>query len=732
MANAMTTFDLVTADDSDASYFRALERSGIWLNKPQLQATRHYEGPALVLAGAGSGKTRVLSSRAGYLLSFHHVDPSDILLLTFTKKAAQEMKERLALLPGLSPSVVRNVTSGTYHSIFLRLLRGQGDARNILSNERQKHVYLKKIMKQLGYKDNYEPESLLAILSHYKNNMVPVEGLPVKTLIDKEVKQILTEYEKVKRNYGYMDFDDILLDCYFLLKQNQRMRQMMQNRFAFVLCDEWQDTNPVQYELIKMIALPQNNLFVVGDDDQTIYEFNGADASIILNFSEQYPETKTYKLDVNYRSSTSIVGLANKVIAFNKKRHDKTLQAVNEAKASPHFLRPNDVNEEAEEIVQQIIRDVKAGDRAYKDYAILYRANSNSRAIYEQFILQEVPFVTYGDKNTFYEQSLVKPVMDHLRLALDGNQMDAVTGILPSLYLNREQTAEFIMRKEMTSPKHNLLAHTLDLPNIKPFQKKHIMERISLLKRLKAMTALEAVREVRKLYDAYVDADKRKNLTMHKEMIKDTLSEIESSASRYKTIADFITFVDEIIEKNKQMDQLRRNNQADVVKLMTIHKSKGLEFPVVYLIGASENVLPHRSALEANAKKDIVVNEQKKTELAIEGERRLAYVAITRAQQSLYISSPRLNQGNQTSISRFIMDVFTDPIKKRQLQYKKPQKKKQKRTGKRVSVRAWECTSNDCIAWKRMDKPEEAKQEWIDCPLCGSVMKQGVREVVER
>ncbi|KGX91801.1 UvrD-helicase domain-containing protein [Pontibacillus marinus] len=727
MANSKTTVELVSDQEPDAYYFRSLEQKGVKLNEPQLQATRHLDGPALVLAGAGSGKTRVLSSRAGYLLSIHNVNPKQILLLTFTKKAADEMKERIGLLPGLSPRSVREITTGTYHSIFLKLLKGRGDSRSILSNEKRKHIYLKNIMREMNVKDDYEPESLLAILSHYKNNMTPVEGLPTETPVEKEVKKILTKYEKIKHQEGYMDFDDILLDAYHLLKQDQHVLDMLQKRYSFVLCDEWQDTNPVQYELIKMIAAPQNNLFVVGDDDQTIYEFNGADSSIILNFNKQYPGTKTYKLDINYRSNTKIVGLANNVISINKQRYEKTLQASKENEASPSFLRPKDPNEEAEKVVQQIVNEVSEGKRSYREFAILYRANSNSRAIFDQFVLQGIPFVTYGDTNTFYEQSIVKPVIDHLRLALDAKNMDAVYGMLPTLYLNREKTSDFIWNKESRDPKKHLLSHALDLTHLKEFQKKQIKERIQLLDKIRTMKPLEAVREIRSFYDKYIDANEKKNLTMHKEMVKDTLSEIESSASRYKTIDEFLAFVDEIIEKNKDMVALRKNPEADVVKVMTIHKSKGLEFPVVFLIGASENVLPHRSALDANERKDMVIDSKKKIAAAIEGERRLAYVAITRAEEELVISSPCTFREKQVPISRFIMDVFSP--EQRNIKYAKKNKNQGQSSGEKVSILVWACTSNDCIAWKRIETYKDTLVKSVDCPLCGGTMVQGNREV---
>lgn len=737
IASSETTVELVEDEEEDAFYFRALEESGIKLNQSQLKATRHYEGSALVLAGAGSGKTRVLTSRAGYLLSLYGVNPKHILLLTFTKKAANEIKERLADLPGITTRITRELTMGTYHSIFLRMLRNQGEQRRILSNDKQKHIYIKIIMREMGLKDDYEPESLLAILSDYKNNMKTVGDLPEKTPIEKEVKEILKRYEIRKRNGQWMDFDDILLESYFLLKDHESLLNRVQNQFSFILCDEWQDTNPIQYELIKMIAEPQNNLFVVGDDDQTIYEFNGADSSIILNFGEEFPGTTVYKLDINYRSSSAIVGLANKLISVNQKRYNKTLQVAEGNGSPPFFIRPDDVNSEATRIVERIMSDVEQGVRSYKDYAVLFRSHSNSRAIFDQLVLKEVPFITFGDSNTFYEQSIVKPVLDYLRLIENPKDIEAVKGVLPTLYLNREKATDFIMTREFAEPSDQLLSHLLEWPNLKGYQKKQIKERIRAIQSLKSSDPLNAVKKIRTFYDKYLEADERKNLTMQKEMVLDTLSEIESAAKPYKSIAEFLQFVSEIIKKNKEMEQLRKDPHADVLKLMTIHKSKGLEFPVVYLIGATENILPHRSSLDADTRKDMLVKKDTHiVKAAIESERRLAYVAITRAEEELCISSPKMYREQPTKVSRFIMEVFEDPtivkIKKKTKAKKQTEQKgdsRVKRAKTKESLMVWDCTQDACNAWKRINSNEETQIDTKECPLCKGTMERRVREI---
>lgn len=660
LASSETTEELVKNDEIDAFYFRSLENRGIKLNKSQLQAVRHFEGPALVLAGAGSGKTRVLTSRVGYLIMCQQVHPNQILLLTFTKKAADEMKERLSTLPGLSRNMTKNVLTGTYHSIFLQILRSQGDGRKILSNEKHKHTILKIIMKEMNLSDTYEPETILAILSDYKNKMMTVHELPESSPIEKEVKSILLKYEQRKTENNYMDFDDILLDSYQLLKRNSAILHALQIRFRFILCDEWQDTNPIQYELIKMLAAPENNLFVVGDDDQTIFEFNGADSSIILNFSQHFQGTKTYFLNINYRSTTTIVGLANAIISFNKNRYSKRLDGTVEGEKCPYFIRPTSADVEAKIIVDHILSDVQNGKRNFKDFAILYRNNSNNRAIFDELVLRGIPFVTYGNSNTFYELSLIKSVIDHMRLSIDGRNLEAAKGVLPSLYLNREKAGLFIEEEELFKSEKNVLNHVLRFPHLKTFQKNQIKERIQLIEGLKEKKPIKAIKAIRNVYDKYMETDERKNVTVHKEIMREMLSELEASAKRFETIHDFLLFVDGIIEKKTQMEEWRNDQGANIIKLMTIHKAKGLEFPVVFVIAASDSILPHRSAIEAEVREDLIFKGEKKLELAIEEERRLMYVAVSRAQEELYISSPSEYRGEKVPVSRFLVEAFTD------------------------------------------------------------------------
>lgn len=737
VASNESSVGIVSDKESDAFYFRSLEAVGIYLNKPQIEAVRHYQGPALVLAGAGSGKTRVLTSRAGYLIAFHHVNPKNILLVTFTKKASEEMKERIAMLPGLSKQMVYGITTGTFHSIFYRLLKSQGYNQHVLSSDKQKQIAVKMILKRRQLQDSYEPETLLAILSSYKNNMKTVQEMPSNQPVEKEIKDVLSEYEAWKNQKNYLDFDDMLLETYRLLQREGRLLSSMQQRFQYILCDEWQDTNPIQYELIKMIAKPNNHLFVVGDDDQCIFSFNGADSSIILNFAEVFPETNKITLDINYRSTADIVALGNQVIKYNNMRHVKTLKVRKAAEVKPAYFRPDTTEDEARILIDKIIADVESGKRTYGDFAILHRTVTSSRAIFDEMVLKEIPFVTFTRGETFYEHGIVKPVLNYLRLSIDPQNLRAIESILPSLYLNREKTMEYIETQEMIYPAKKLIDHLLHLPYLKDFQKKQIIERIKIMGKLHQMTPREAIKTIRGFYDKYLEANDRKTMTTDKEMIKETLAELSSSAKKFDTLREYINFIDEIIHKNDEMSKQRNKPDADVISLMTIHRSKGLEYPVIFVIGASETILPHSSALEADQRKDLLIPGDGKNKIAcaIEEERRLAYVAITRAEVELLISSPSMYRGKQVGVSRFLIQAYGETKEKAshsKTNIGKPIKGKtsSERNSVFIDALVWDCTNSTCDGWKKTTSEDEnTKEEQKVCPLCKCEMVKKDRKI---
>ncbi|MCV4234047.1 UvrD-helicase domain-containing protein [Virgibacillus sp. LDC1] len=653
--------DLISDDAPDAAFFRGLESQGLLLNRAQVQAVRHTQGPLLTLAGAGSGKTSVLVSRTGYLIAAKKIDPSSILLVTFSSKAAAEMKERIMALPGLRASETAKVTARTFHSFFLYLLRTRGYRQEILSNARHQQFIMKRILREMGLQDSYEAETLLSLWSAHRMSMTGLDELPVKTPAEVEQRQIFARYEAWKEDHGQMDFDDILVMSHRLLSQDPGLLASLQRRYRYVMVDEFQDTGLLPYELLKKMVAPHRNLMVVGDDDQTIYGFNGARNEFILEFDQTFPGAKVVTLDINYRSLSSIVGLGNEIIRVNERRRPKQLRSTRKSSSVPLYLRPGDPDQEAELLLTHITEQIREHGKQYRDHAILYRTANNSRAIFEQLVMREIPFIHYENGDLFYEQWIVKPLMDHLRLSLDRRNFTAMEGMLHTLYMNRDKGMAFIRQQDAPRPKKGPLSHLLSFPGLKDFQVENIKDRTKLIKGLKAMEPLQAIQEMRRqFYDKFLEADERQEITLHKEFIQEGLDELEASAKRFGDIAEFVEFVDRLIIIHKEMAAMKRDEQADAVRLMTIHKSKGLEFPSVCLIGASEGILPHTSALDAERRDDQrpLSDKEDKALDALEEERRLAYVAITRARDELIVSSPGFYRGRKAEVSRFFRDVF--------------------------------------------------------------------------
>ncbi|OCT15852.1 DNA helicase UvrD [Paenibacillus pectinilyticus] len=766
MALLTNSTELVPDSDADSYFFRDLEEHRILLNEAQIKAVRHYKGPLLTLAGAGSGKTTVLVCRVAYLLRVHQVQPANLLLITFSKKAAEEMRERLTTLPGLHASMTNVMQVRTFHAFCLRLLRMNGLQQEILSDGRYQQIVFKRIMLSMGLQDTYQPEVLITLLSSYKMQLIEVEDLPEGTEEEKEVKKIFLQYEQWKMEQMKIDFDDILIKAYQLLLHSPDILRSMQRKFTYISVDEFQDTNTVQYEIIKMIAASHQNLMVVGDDDQTIYSFNGARNEFILQFHEQYPTATTVTLDINYRSTSSIVGLGNAIIKHNVQRKSKTLLATKESTLKPHYVKPANSDDEADWLINDLRLKVAEGGGQYGDFAILYRTASNSRAIIEQLILHNLPFVDYGTNDSFYEQWMVKPIIDHLRIAHERRNFEAIEGVLPSLYIGRDQGMRIIQDGEAIQPKKWPLIHLLGLPQLKDFQKDKLKARIRLIKSLVEMTPLAAIQAIRKdFYDTFLETNKRSKLTQHREMLKETLDELESSAKRFNTVEQFLYFIHEVAEKRTEMSRLPKEQYADKISLMTIHKSKGLEFPIVYLLCAIEGNMPHSSALDASHLDDVKmagVTGRDKSTAALEEERRLAYVAVTRAKGELLISSPAFYRGKKAEPSRFLVSAFPGADAGVVTSRSKPAGSfgaaagaaaaggrsvaggaataGRTATGGAVagaraateSVAAWLCSATGCKAWSRISSPQESRLAAKACPLCGAGMVKGSREIALR
>lgn len=742
VASAQTSKELVKREEGDSAYFRRLEEGGILLNRPQIAAVRHHKGPLLTLAGAGSGKTSVLICRTGYLLSVRGVSPSQLLLLTFSSKAAAEMRERIALLPGVSTADVARLQARTFHSFFLFFLRRQGLQQEIFSETRRQHILLKQIMRELGLpKDAYPPETLLSLLSSCKMNMGTVEDLPEGTTAEKEMKSILEIYEQWKLDNFKIDFDDVLLIAYRMLKERPKLLQELQMRYLYVMVDEFQDTNALQYELVKMIAHPQHNLMVVGDDDQTIYSFNGARSEFILEFEKLYPGAKVITLDINYRSGPAIVGLGNGIIKHNTRRRSKTLQAAKGSGSQPRYMRPQTADEEAEQMVEHILNEVSSGKREYSDFAMLYRASSSNRAVLELLLLRDIPYIDYGEGQLLYEHWLISPVVDHLRLSVNRRNFAAMENILPTLYMNREKGMNHIRQMEARQPKQGPLIHLLSMPGMEDFKGTKLRDRLDLIRNIRELTPIQAIRQIRtQFYDYFIEANERHQATLHRETLKEMLDELESSAARFDSIPAFLDFIDNVTERNEHNRQPGTKEQGNRIALMTIHKSKGLEFPVVFLIGASEGILPHSSALEGDRLKDRKLgagSSGASSLAALEEERRLAYVAVTRAREELFISSPAQHRGKKAEVSRFMLSAFRSAVSStaattvsRTVTTRSLPNSRATTTTKTHVVPVWNCTGSSCPGWTRM-KAGGAEDHLTSkpCPLCSSPMAKDQREV---
>ena len=385
----------------------------------------------------------------------------------------------------------------------------------------------------------------------------------------------------------------------------------------------------------------------------------------------------------------------------------KLFNLVKKEEIKPQYSRPSNSDEEAQWIIEQIKRMVEEGQRSYGDIAILHRTISSSRAIFERLLLEEVPFFSFnlGDQH-FYDQWIVKPLIDHLRLSLVPRNFTAVEGILSTLYINKEVGMKAIHSHEEEARKKYPLIHLTNMVHLEEFQKEKIKQRIKLIKSLAAESPVVAIKRMRKdFYENYMDTNERFSVTEYKEAVKETLSELEASASRFASISEFISFIDNMSEKHERMQHEGKSSQTDSISLMTIHRAKGLEFPAVFVIGASEGNLPHSSALNADKLEDKIQQDAKNRTLhAIEEERRLMYVAITRAKSELFISSPAYYQGEKREISRFLTEVFREK--------RSPRKSKAvKKDHLMIKVSAWLCSNDSCIAWSRIKTEAEQKDK---------------------
>ena len=639
------------------------------LNDAQKQAVLQLEGPLLIIAGAGSGKTRVLTYRIAHMME-KGIDPFNILALTFTNKSAREMKSRIAKIVG--DGEAKNLWMGTFHSVFARILRSEAEKLGFPSNftiyDTQDSVrLLSAIIKEMNLeKDRYKPKQVLGRISQYKNSLITVNAYkrnPELIEADREsgrpkMLNIYQEYVNRCFKSGAMDFDDLLLRTNELLTRFPDVLAKYQDRFRYIMVDEYQDTNHSQYLIVRALADRFQNIAVVGDDSQSIYSFRGANIQNILNFQKDYPDVKTYKLEQNYRSTQNLVNAANSVIIKNKTRLDKELWTSNDKGERIKVMRTISDAEEGRFVARSIWQNAMDNQLSYDNFAILYRTNAQSRAMEDALRKKDIKYRIFGGLS-FYQRKEIKDVLSYLRLLVNPNDEEALKRVINypargigQTTMERLTVAANHYNKSIFNILENL--HKIDL-KINNGTKTKLVNFVTMIKsfQIEAQTKnafeitdfiikqAKIVRDLEK--DETPEAVSRvENIQELLNGIKDFVEEQQDKEDADISLAYFLEDVALATDFDKEKD-----DDTPRVSLMTIHLSKGLEFPYVYIVGLEENLFP--SGMSSNTRSEL------------EEERRLFYVALTRAEKQAYLSyaQTRYRWGSLIDCepSRFIEEV---------------------------------------------------------------------------
>ncbi|WP_372994978.1 ATP-dependent helicase [Lutispora sp.] len=611
------------------------------LNKEQLEAVRHFNGPCLVIAGPGTGKTTIITHRVLYLIKEYRVKPHEILVVTFTKAAAKEMENRFFMLSNYQ-NECKGVTFGTFHSIFFKILRAYNDYRlEDLIDEKEKHFVVKSIIKGLGhnfYEDEQTIESIISEMSYIQNTLIDIEDFKSSSVDNNIFKDIRREYEKYKNINRKYDYDDMLSHCYKLLLNNEKILDSIREKYKHILIDEFQDINKIQYEIMRMIAYPRNNIFIVGDDDQSIYSFRGADADIMFQFSRTYKAVPKIILRYNYRSHRAIINSAMSLIGNNKNRYEKNFVTTKSMGINPYVVRVEDFEEEAKVISEKIKNMVKQGAK-YSDFAVIYRTNLQSRAFVDAFTIANIPYVSYDGLASIYNHWLLKDILSYFKASLGIDTNNSLLRIInkPNRYIARHVIEESLNKDG------DLIENIIKSGLLNELQVRGLYQLKDSLLRIKDMQTSKAAKYIRSFigYEEYVrEYAHAKSIDFR--LFKDLMEEISSSAEKFANISDYIQHVNNILESVGNRYKDKSNNNA--VSLMTMHKAKGLEFEQVFISGAVDGIIPY-------------LKEENITSADLEDERRLFYVAMTRAKAVLHIFVPKQRFSKKVSPSRFIGEI---------------------------------------------------------------------------
>lgn len=618
------------------------------LNRGQDEAIKHGNGPCMVLAPPGSGKTLIVTERTRYLIEESGVRPDQILVITFTRYAAREMKERFERL-----TAGKNypVTFGTFHSIFYGILKcAYGIGANNLMSEKESSVLLQEVLDQTDIESTPEVEDeeelvreLLREVGMVKNGLCHLKDFHSKYLTQDEFAEVFRSYEHQKKELKRFDFDDMLVQCYALFRKKPEILQGWQKRFQYILIDEFQDINRVQYEVIRMLAAPRYNLFVVGDDDQSIYGFRGAKPELMLYMKQEFPSLRTISLTVNYRSTEFITGAAARVILHNDTRFYKRVQSFRGRGQNVHVQEVLDEQEEAQYVTEEIQKKLDQGIKP-GEIAVLFRAAVQARMISEILSEHRIPFEMRDYVTNFYRHFIVKDMMAYLQLAAGKRDR--------SLFLTIcNRPLRYLARNSMEN-------RQINFEDLRKFycDKDWMLDIIDQfdvdVRMMKNMAPYAAIQYIRKKigYDDFLKEYAEKHQISWKQLM-DVMAELEERSKNFKSYDEWeihIAKYTQELEEQQAKARKIKGERENKVQLMTIHSAKGLEFEDVFVIHANEGEIPHQKA-------------EKKDE--IEEERRLFYVALTRAKNNLCISYITQKNGNSIKPSRFVEELLGQRIK---------------------------------------------------------------------
>ena len=618
------------------------------LNRGQDEAIKHGNGPCMVLAPPGSGKTLIVTERTRYLIEESGVRPDQILVITFTRYAAREMKERFERL-----TAGKNypVTFGTFHSIFYGILKcAYGIGANNLMSEKESSALLQEVLDQTDIESTPEVEDeeelvreLLREVGMVKNGLYHLKDFHSKYLTQDEFAEVFRSYEHQKKELKKFDFDDMLVQCYALFRKKPEILQGWQKRFQYILIDEFQDINRVQYEVIRMLAAPRYNLFVVGDDDQSIYGFRGAKPELMLYMKQEFPSLRTISLTVNYRSTEFITGAAARVILHNDTRFYKRVQSFRGRGQNVHVQEVLDEQEEAQYVTEEIQKKLDQGIKP-GEIAVLFRAAVQARMISEILSEHRIPFEMRDYVTNFYRHFIVKDIMAYLQLAAGKRDR--------SLFLTIcNRPLRYLARNSMENRQVNF-------EDLRKFycDKDWMLDIIDQfdvdVRMMKNMAPYAAIQYIRKKigYDDFLKEYAEKHQISWKQLM-DVMAELEERSKNFKSYDEWeihIAKYTQELEEQQAKARKIKGERENKVQLMTIHSAKGLEFEDVFVIHANEGEIPHQKA-------------EKKDE--IEEERRLFYVALTRAKNNLCISYITQKNGNSIKPSRFVEELLGQRIK---------------------------------------------------------------------